>query len=81
MVKVGLALDQNKKELTLEEAKANFKVAMMELDPVRIIRRKPFHILGAMAFAGLMMGFSGKKISRAFFPGTSLVSAIIKKLI
>ena len=74
-------LEQNKKELTLEEAKANFKAAIMEFDPVRIIKRKPLHVLGAMAFAGLMTGFTGKKLSRAFFPGPSLISGIIKKLI
>lgn len=74
-------LYQNKKELTLEEAKANFKAAMKEFDPVRIIRRKPLHVLGAMAFAGLLIGFTGKKVSRAFLPGPNLISGIIKKLI
>lgn len=74
-------MDQNKKELTLEEAKANFKAAIMEFDPVLIIKRKPLRVLGAMAFAGLMMGFTGKKISRVLFPGTSLISGIIKKLV
>lgn len=74
-------MEEKKKELTLEEAKANFKAAIMEFDPVRIIRRKPLHVLGAMAFAGLMMGFTGKKMSRLFFPGPSLISGILKKLI
>ena len=74
-------MEQNKKELTLDEAKANFKAAVMELDPVRIIQRKPLHVIGAMAFAGLLMGFTGKKMSRLFFPGPSLISGIIKKLI
>lgn len=74
-------MDQNKKELNLEEAKANFKASIMEFDPVRIIKRKPLRVLGVMAVAGLMMGFTGKKIPRAFFPGPSLISGIIKKLI
>jgi hypothetical protein len=74
-------LEQNKKELTLEEAKANFKAAIMEFDPVRIIKRKPLHVLGAMAFAGLMMGLTGKKMFRLFSPGPSLISGILKKLI
>lgn len=74
-------MEQNKKELTLEEAKANFKAAIMEFDPARIIQRKPLHVLGAMAFAGLLMGFTGKKMSRLFLPGPSLISGIIKKLI
>lgn len=74
-------MEQKKKELTLDEAKANFKTAVMELDPVRIIRKKPLHVLGAMAFAGLLMGFTGKKVSRLFFPGPSLISGIIKKLV
>lgn len=72
---------QNKKELTLEEAKANLKAAMMEFDPVRIIRRKPLRVIGTMALAGMLMGFTGKKISRAFLPGPNLISGIIKKLI
>lgn len=71
---------QNKKGLTLEEAKANFKAAIMEFDPVRIIQRKPLHVLGAMTFAGLLMGFTGRKISRAFLPGSKLISGIMKKL-
>lgn len=74
-------MEQKKKELTLDEAKANFKTAVMELDPVRIIRKKPLYVLGAMAFAGLLMGFTGKKVSRLFFPGPSLISGIIKKLV
>ena len=74
-------MEQKKKELTLDEAKANFKAAVMELDPVRIIRKKPLYVLGAMAFAGLLMGFTGKKVSRLFFPGPSLISGIIKKLV
>lgn len=74
-------LDQTKKALTLEEAKARFKVALMELDPVRIIKRKPLRVLGVAVFAGLLTGTIGKKISRAFLPGPSLISGIIKKLI
>lgn len=74
-------LEQSKRELTLEEAKSNFRAAMMEMDPVQMIRRKPLHVLGAAAFAGLIMGFAGKKVSHAFFPGARMISAMIKKLI
>ena len=74
-------LDQTKKALTLEEAKANFKVALMELDPVRIIRRKPLRVLGVAVLAGLLTGSIGKKISRAFLPGSNLISGIMKKLV
>jgi len=62
-------LEQSKRELTLEEAKSNFRAAMMEMDPVQMIRRKPLHVLGAAAFAGLMMGFAGKKSFSCFLPG------------
>ena len=74
-------LDQTKKVLTLEEAKFNFKATLMELDPVRIIRRKPLQILGVAVFAGLLTGTIGKKISRAFLPGSNLISGIMKKLV
>lgn len=74
-------MNQSKKELTLEEAKANFRAAIMELDPVRIIRKKPLHVIGAVALAGLMMGLTGRKMSKAFFPVPRLVSGIIKKLL
>ena len=74
-------MERSKRELTLEEAKANFRSAMMEMDPVRMIRRKPLHVVGAAVLAGLMMSIVGKKISRAFFPGPRLISGMIKKLI
>lgn len=66
--KGGSGIGTEEKELTLDEAKANFKAAVMELDPVRIIRKKPLHVLGAMAFAGLLMGFTGKGVP-AFLSG------------
>jgi len=74
-------LERSKRELTLEEAKANFRSAMMEMDPVRMIRRKPLHVVGAAVLAGLMMSIAGKKISRALLPGSGLVLGLIKKLI
>lgn len=74
-------LDHTKKELTLEEAKANFKATLMEFDPVRIIRRKPLGVVGAVVFAGLLTSFMGRKLSRALLQGPQLVSGIIKKLI
>ena len=74
-------LDQTKKKLRLKVAKANFKEALMELDPVRVIRRKPLHAVGAVALAGLMMGLTGKKLPRAFFPAAGLISGILKKVL
>ena len=74
-------MERSKRELTLEEAKANFRSAMMEMDPVRMIRRKPLHVVGAAVLAGLTVGIAGKKISRALLPGSGLVLGLIKKLI
>ncbi|NLX84994.1 MAG: hypothetical protein GXZ00_05210 [Synergistaceae bacterium] len=74
-------MDQTKTQLNLEEAKANFKAALMEFDPVRIIKRKPIHVLGVAVLVGLLTGTIGKKISRAFLPGSNLISGIIKKLV
>ena len=51
----------------------------MEMDPVRMIRRKPLHVVGAAVLAGLMMSIAGKKISRAFFPGPRLISGMIDR--
>jgi hypothetical protein len=74
-------LERSKKELTIEEAKANFRSAMMEMDPVSVIRKRPIHVLGAAVLAGLTVGIAGKKISRALLPGSGLVLGLIKKLI
>lgn len=74
-------MERNKKELTIEEAKANFRSAMMEMDPVSVIRKRPIHVLGAAVLAGLTVGITGKKISRALLPGSGLVLGLIKKLI
>ncbi len=45
-------MERSKKELTIEEAKANFRSAMMEMDPVSVIRKRPIHVLGAAVLAG-----------------------------
>ncbi len=70
-------MERSKKELTIEEAKANFRSAMMEMDPVSVIRKRPIHAV----LAGLTVGIAGKKISRALLPGSGLVLGLIKKLI
>lgn len=70
-----------KNELTVDEAKEKFRASLMEFDPVRIIRKKPLHAVGAVAFAGLLMGYSGRKFLRAFMPGPQVISSIIKKII
>lgn len=70
-----------KKKPTLEEAKANFKEALMEFDPAVMIRRRPMRAAGMVAAAGLIMAVAGRRTMRAFVPGAKLMADILKKVV
>lgn len=71
--------------MSLEEAKARFRTAVNAADPMKItqelVKESPFRSVGIALAAGTLIGLSGKKVSRALFPGSKMISAILRQLI
>ncbi len=70
----------NDQELKLDEAKAKFVSSVAAANPMKVVQNSPFKSIGIVLFAGILAGFSGKKISKTLFPGTNLVAEILKKM-
>lgn len=46
-----------------------------------LVKESPFRSIGIALAAGTLIGLSGKKVSRALFPGSKVISAILRQLI
>lgn len=48
---------------------------------MKVLYSKPIKTVGVALFAGIILGLSAKRMSRAVIPGAGLAAIILKKLI
>lgn len=67
-----------KSELSVTEAKARFAEAMADMSLSSIVKSSPIESAGVAAAAGALFAFSGRRLSRMFFPALSLAELLLK---
>lgn len=71
----------NRRQLSVSEAKANFRAAMEQIEPLGAVKEHPWAALGLTAAAGVMAGRLKAGFVRKAINAPVLSLAILKKIL
>lgn len=74
-------MTKHKRELSVEEAKANFTAAMCEIHPLKSVMERPFMTVGVAAATGMLSSYVGLRFMSSLLMIPARFLAIFRKLL